>query len=101
MVGATPARVDDRAIELLSERLERVEVLDRQGEVLESGDEVTITSGPLTEWTAIFDRELSASGRVRVLIHLLQRWTTVEVEAGVLRKIGHLCRRDLVHSTYV
>ncbi|MBI4672651.1 MAG: hypothetical protein HY741_13415 [Chloroflexi bacterium] len=60
-----------------------------------------ITEGPLAEWAAVFDRRLSAAGRVRVLIQLLQRWTSVEMDAKMLRKTAGLPRRDLVTGAIV
>lgn len=100
MFGDTPARVDDNLIAALQNRLAQVDVVDVRGEMLEAGDRVTLTSGPLAELEAVFDRRLSAAGRVSVLIHLLQRWTKVEVDSNLLRKTGGLPRRDLVARTH-
>jgi len=93
MFGGVPATVDERVIEHIRERLAQVDVVDKQGEILESGDRVRIVAGPFMDLEAIFDRRLSAQGRVRVLIELIQRWNKserwmkVDVDAEVLRKI--------------
>ncbi len=98
MFGGIPARVDERVIVSLRERLARARVVDARGDMLEAGDRVVITSGPLVDLEAVFDGRLSAAGRVRVLIHLLQRWTAVEMESDALRKTGGLPRRDLLSA---
>lgn len=96
MFGGIPSRVDLRVIAALRARLANVDVVDVLGEALGPGDRVVVTAGPLAEWEAVFDRRLSAQGRVRVLIHLLKRWTPVELQADMLKKTGGMPRRDLV-----
>ena len=106
MFGGVPARVDDSVIEALRARLARVDpatrssqaIVDDRGEIIEPGDRVAVKTGPLVEFQAVFDRRLSAAGRVRVLIHLLQQWTPVELEAAALEKTRGLPRRDLVRA---
>ena len=104
MFGGVPARVDDSLIAALLERLARADpsspsagqvVVDAYGKMIEPGDRVVITECPFAELEAIFDRRLSPAGRVRVLIHLMQRWTAVEMDADALRKTTGLPRRDL------
>jgi transcriptional antiterminator RfaH len=96
MFGGVPARVDASVIATLRARLACVDVVDVLGEALNPGDRVVITSGPLADLEAVFDRRLSSDGRVRVLIRLLQRWTPVELEADALRRTNKFPRRDLV-----
>ena len=81
-----PARVDETIIAQIRERLKLSHAVDLQGEMLENGDHVIITNGPLRDVDAIFDRKLSAAGRVRVLIQLLNRRAVVEIESSALRK---------------
>jgi transcriptional antiterminator RfaH len=96
MFGGVPARVADPVIDALRERLARVDVVDVLGEALHSGDCVVITTGPLADLEALFDRRLSPEGRVRVLVRMLQRWTPVEIEADALRRTAGMQRRDLI-----
>ena len=49
------------------------------------GQPVVIERGPLAMVDAIFDRELSTSERVQVLVQLLGRPVTVVVDAAILR----------------
>ena len=96
MFGGKPARVAAPVIDALRDRLARVDVVDTLGEALHPGDRVLITTGPLAELEAVFERRLSPAGRVRILIRALQRWTPVEIETDALRRTRGLPRRDLV-----
>ncbi len=96
MFGGVPAPVDDLLITRLRERLARADVVDAIGEVLEPGDRLVITTGPLENLDAVFDRRLSPVGRVRVLVQMLKRWTKVELDSDAVRKTGGLPRRDLI-----
>ena len=86
--GDTPARVDDSVIARIRQHLAQEHAMDRQGEILERGDRVVIITDPLRDVEAIFDKRLSATGRVRVLIQFLQRWTPVEVDAAALHRVS-------------
>lgn len=88
MFGGIPSQVDEGVIARLREYLVQPHVMDHQGEMLERGDRVVITSGPLQDIEAVFDKRLSANGRVRILIQLLQRWTPVEIEADALHRVS-------------
>ncbi len=90
MIGDKPARVDDRLIEAIREKLARADVVDVQGEILNQGDRVVITSGPFKDVEAMFDRRLSPQGRVRVLISLIERMAPVEIDADAIRKTKKL-----------
>jgi transcriptional antiterminator RfaH len=96
MFGGVPAQVEPAAIANIRSHLSESHVLDTFGDLLAPGDRVVIDSGPLQDFQAVFDKRLSAAGRVRVLIYLLQRWTRVEVDAALVRKTSGLPRRDLV-----
>jgi hypothetical protein len=50
------------------------------------GDRVVITAGPLRDVEAIFDRTLSPSGRVCVLIRMLERLCRAEVHVSGLQR---------------
>lgn len=53
-----------------------------------AGEKVIITRGPFSDVEAIFDCQLSASGRVRVLVRMLERLCRAEVHADQLRRTG-------------
>ena len=52
------------------------------------GERLIITQGPLRDVEAIFDRRLSATGRVRVLIRILERYCPAEIHVAQLRRAG-------------
>lgn len=52
------------------------------------GDLVRITSGPLRDLEAVFDRALSKEGRVRILLDFIGKFTACEVEASFLARVG-------------
>ncbi len=87
MFGGLPACVQESVIERIRAHLEQPHAMDEQGEFLQPGDHVIITSGPLRDIEAVFDKRLSAAGRVRVLVQLLERWTRCDVEASTLRRL--------------
>src|SRR5512135_1779142 len=60
MFGGVPSQVDDGVIARIRAHLEEPHAMDRQGELLEHGDAVIITGGPLKDIEAVFDRRLSA-----------------------------------------
>ncbi len=52
------------------------------------GEQVRILGGPFQGLEAAFDRRLSASGRSRVLLHLVNRLVPVELQEGLLVSSG-------------
>jgi transcription antitermination factor NusG len=52
------------------------------------GQPVVVQSGPLQMVDAIFDKELDAPDRVRILVQLLGRPVSVEVDPTILRAAG-------------
>jgi transcriptional antiterminator RfaH len=88
--GGVAARVDQSIIIGIRDHLTQPHVMDVHGEVLERGDHVVITTGPMQGIEALFNRQLSAAGRVQVLIQVLERWTACEIDAIAVRKLGKL-----------
>ena len=86
--GGKPARMDERVVAKIREHLAQPQALDERGEILEPGDHVVITTEPLRDVDAIFDKRLSATGRVRVLVQMLRRWNVVELDAQQVQKVG-------------
>ena len=83
--GDEPCPVPDSLIDTLQARLAA-----RNGQLVgpeyQPGERVLITSGPFQDVEAIFDCRLSASGRVRVLINLVERLCRAEVHVNDLRR---------------
>jgi transcriptional antiterminator RfaH len=62
MLGDVPARIGDEVISALRERLPHLNVLDDRGGILEAGDRVGVTSGPLAGLEAVFDQRFRMMG---------------------------------------
>lgn len=83
--GHEPCPLPDSLILSLRERL-----AGRNGQLacpdFVPGERVVIARGPLRDVEAIFDCRLSATGRVRVLVNLVQRLCRAEVHISDLRR---------------
>jgi transcriptional antiterminator RfaH len=77
-LGEQPAVVDDAIVSLVRRRLGDMEEV-AYGR-LKRGDRVRITSGPLRDLEAIFDRPVSAADRVRVLLDVMGRMTPADID---------------------
>lgn len=85
--GDEPWPVPDELIAFIRQRLARGH--RRAGPVdFRPGDRLLITDGPLRGIEAVFDRHASATGRVRVLIQVLQRLCPAELSARQVRLLG-------------
>jgi len=85
--GGEPAMVPETLVTQLRRRVASIQAAG--GLVfadLKQGDPVTITSGPFAGFEAIFDLRLKGADRVRVLLELLRRQVTVEIDSGSIRK---------------
>ena len=80
----SPALLDDSVIDHLRRRLAERELTQRRPS-FERGQSVTVLSGPLRMVDAIFESELDAPSRVRILVQLLGRPLSVEVDPAILR----------------
>jgi transcriptional antiterminator RfaH len=94
MFGGLPARVDERTIAALHERLSTETAYEIRGEPIKRGDLVKITKGPFANLEALFDSRLTAAGRVRVLVQLLQRWTAIDIQASNVSRAPHSLRHS-------
>jgi transcriptional antiterminator RfaH len=83
--GSQPTPVPDEVVELVRGRLEEIEEV-RYGN-LRQGDRVRITSGPLRDLEAIFDQPTSSADRVRVLLDVMGRLTSVEIDPSEIKPI--------------
>lgn len=84
-MGAQPAIVADELVELIRERLTDMEQVGYGS--FQQGDRVRITSGPLRDLEAVFDKPLSATDRVRVLLEVMGRMTPVDLDAADLQRL--------------
>jgi len=85
-----PAWVPDEIIERLKARLDDMNAVEEgqdSAPQFRPGDRVRILDGPFKDFDAVFDRHLSGSDRVRVLLDVLGRITKCELEASQLMPV--------------
>lgn len=81
-----PEPVEEAVLDLLRERAGGGEIL-RPRDPFRAGDRVEIRSGPFSGLLGIIERPVSAQGRVRVLLELLQRRTRVDLRADAVARL--------------
>jgi transcriptional antiterminator RfaH len=83
--GDQPAIVADELVDLIRQRLGGIEQVGYGG--LRQGDRVRITSGPLRDLEAIFDRPVARGERVRVLLEVMGRMTPAEIDYSEIKAL--------------
>jgi transcriptional antiterminator RfaH len=83
--GGTPAVVDEDVIQLLKDRTAVCESLPAHP-MLNPGDPVVISTGPLRNLIGIFERELQASERVHILLSYVAYPMRVEIPRSYITK---------------
>lgn len=84
---STPVLLPDLFIESIQAH-ERALRKDVRGRKFHHGDRVVVVSGPFKWIEGLFDRTLSASGRVRILLNLVHGSVGVQIEAARLKLAG-------------
>ena len=79
-----PTPVPDELVAEIGQRVARFSRSDAS--TFRPGERVIIDGGPLDSLEAIFDGTLSAAGRCRVLIQIIDRLVPVQIEGGALRR---------------
>jgi transcriptional antiterminator RfaH len=77
--GETPTSVPDSVIDAIKTRVQDLGFV-RPGIRFGRNDRVVIRRGPLAGLEAVFERPLSGSGRVQVLMHMLGQQRRVQVD---------------------
>jgi len=78
-IGAAPAPVDDRVIEIIAAQMDEVGFV-KIGVTLEPSAKVLIKAGPFQGLTGVFEREVSAVDRIKILLDCVSFQARVEVE---------------------
>lgn len=84
--GNQPAVVDDDVVSFLRQRLARMQESGYEAYWFKPGDRLVITSGPLRDFEAIFERGLSSGQRARILVDFLGRWTPCQVDINCMKR---------------
>jgi transcriptional antiterminator RfaH len=85
--GGIPASIGDEIITMIRYRVEKDGFI-RTGQDFEPGDKVIINSGPLQDLAGVFERDLPAQNRVRILLNTAAYSARVEVSRHEVTKIG-------------
>ena len=78
-MGGRPVPVPDAVVQEIRRRLTTMAQVEPE-EPFRQGDAVHIMRGPFEGLDAVFDRTLSAQGRVRVLLQWMSRWVAAELD---------------------
>ena len=85
--GGKVAYVPDTVVTRIKERLAQLEQAGYpESSRFKHGEWVRIEAGPLQGLEAIFDRTISPTGRVRILLDILGRLTACEIKSEWLEK---------------
>jgi transcriptional antiterminator RfaH len=82
-VGGRPVLVPDEVVREIRRRLATIAQIEPE-EPFRQGDVVHVMRGPFEGLDAVFDRRLSAQGRVRVFLQWMSRRVAAELDLGDL-----------------
>lgn len=85
--GGYPVPVSEEVVELIKTRADANGIV-RKIHTFKPNDVVRITSGPLKELLGIFDRWVSDSERVRILLNLIGYQPAVEIHYSMVEKVA-------------
>lgn len=83
--GTEPVPISEKVIQSIKERIVKGNVVRLEDE-LKEGDPVQITSGPFKDLTGIFQKKMSDSGRVRVLLSLIGVDVPIQISRTQIKK---------------
>lgn len=87
--GSGPATIDESIIYLMQSKIGKdgfVTIDEEFG----PGDKVIIKDGLLKNFAGIFEREMKDADRVRILLQTVNYQAHVEIERGLIKKVGSL-----------
>lgn len=85
--GNEPTPVPESAIQILKDRMDDHDTV-KLLEDLREGDLVQITSGPLKDFVGVFEKGLSSSGRVRILLNLITSVMPAQLYRWQVKKVA-------------
>ncbi len=86
-IGSEPVPISETVIRTLRQRMGETNVV-RLDDDLEKGSLVQFTSGPFRDLVGIFDKKMSAGGRVRILLSLIGVDVSVQVSRHQVKKVA-------------
>lgn len=85
--SAGPIPISEKVIQSIRERAGENDIVTLREE-WEEGDPVQITSGPFKDLAGIFQKRLSESGRVKILLSLIGIDVTVQISEWQIKKVA-------------
>jgi len=85
--GGYPVPISEEVIELIKKRTDENGIVKKTHHFV-ANDVVRIKTGPLRELCGIFDRWVSESERVRVLLNLIGYQPAVEIHYSMIEKVA-------------
>lgn len=85
--GGYPVPISEEVIELIKKRTDENGIVKKTHHFV-ANDVVRIKTGPLSELCGIFDRWVSDSERVRVLLNLIGYQPAVEIHYSMIEKVA-------------
>jgi transcriptional antiterminator NusG len=85
--GVEPVPVSGKVIQTIRERTGKGNLVKMEEEWKE-GDPVRINSGPFKELIGVFQRKMSDSGRVRILLNLIGVDVPVQISRWQIKKVA-------------
>ena len=83
--GKYPTPISDEVLSIIKNRSDEKGIVKKAYNLTKS-DSIRITSGPLKDLLGIFDRWVSDSGRVRILLNLIGYQPSVELHCSQLER---------------
>lgn len=85
--GGYPVPISEEVIELIKKRTDENDIVKKTHHFV-ANDVVRIKTGPLRELCGIFDRWVSDSDRVRILLNLIGYQPSIELHYSMIEKVA-------------
>jgi len=85
--GGYPTSISEEVVEIIKERTDTEGVV-REKQNFKANDLIRIKRGPLKDLLAIFERWVSDSERVRILLNLIGYQPAVEIHYSMIEKVA-------------
>jgi transcriptional antiterminator RfaH len=83
--GEGPTSIDEDIIALIQSNIKQ-DGFVRIDEEIKPGDRIMVKDGPLKNFAGIFEREMKAPDRIRILLETVSYQAHVEIERGMVKK---------------
>jgi len=84
--GDMPATIAEEAVEIIRSRMDQGGRVKTELDV-KPGEQVRIKSGPLKDFIGIFERKVSATDRIRVLLQVMSSQISVNISKSLVERI--------------